>query len=446
MLDKGEEGNKYLCAYYVGESEYSVRELRKNLKKTLPDYMIPAFFIKLESMPLTPNGKLDRKSLLEPEGKINTGAEYEVARNEVEEKLVGIWEDVLGVTNIGINDNFFELGGHSLKAIKLLSRINKEFNIESAIKNIFNNQTLKELAVCIEKTKDDTVNKVREDNIILLKKADDCLKEEEKNLFIIHDGSADVGGYIDLSSKLKSNIKCWGIKVDKEMIYIHNNLTIEGIAERYINIIKNIQPNGGYNIAGWSLGGIIAFEMVLQLEKNNEQIKNFLLIDSYINSKSTNYNKMLKEDLSLDKDKLNFINFIDNKKIQERISAKSTIEEKWDIAINDLSKEEISKIILKLPSELVNIIPYFEELELDQLAININIIRKLISASNAYKPRNKVKKQVVLYKAEESKISSRKWNNYFENDLIINKVPGNHYTIMKKGNVEYIADSINKLL
>ncbi|MBU3166295.1 non-ribosomal peptide synthetase, partial [Clostridium estertheticum] len=150
VLAGEKEGNEYICAYYVGEKEYSVRKFREELKKSLPDYMIPAYFIKLQNMPLTINGKVNRKALPKPEDKINTGAEYEAPRNELEEKLVEIWQGVLGVTNIGINDDFFELGGHSLSATTLTGRIFKVLNVEVPLKEIFSNGNIKELSEYIE--------------------------------------------------------------------------------------------------------------------------------------------------------------------------------------------------------------------------------------------------------------------------------------------------------
>ncbi|MBX4267609.1 amino acid adenylation domain-containing protein, partial [Clostridium estertheticum] len=101
------QGNKYLCAYIVSDREITVTELRTSLSKELPDYMVPAYFMKIEKMPLTPNGKTDRKALPEPDGEINTGVEYAAPRNEIEEKLVKVWSEVLGIEKIGIDDDFF---------------------------------------------------------------------------------------------------------------------------------------------------------------------------------------------------------------------------------------------------------------------------------------------------------------------------------------------------
>ncbi|MEX3625908.1 phosphopantetheine-binding protein, partial [Viridibacillus arvi] len=146
VIDKGEDANKYLCAYYVSEKEYDVGVLREVLKKSLPDYMIPTYFVHLEKMPLTSNGKVDRKELLKLEDQMSISTEYEAPRNELEEKLVEIWGEVLGQSKLGIADDFFELGGHSLKATLLVGRIHKELNMEIPLQEIFKAGNIKSLS------------------------------------------------------------------------------------------------------------------------------------------------------------------------------------------------------------------------------------------------------------------------------------------------------------
>jgi len=146
IAKEDENGSKYLCAYIAGEKKLVLGELREHLGKELPDYMIPAYFIQLEKLPLTPNGKIDRKALPEPDGSIATGTEYAAPRNEIEEKLVKIWQEVLGVDRIGINDNFFELGGHSLKATSMVAKIHKELNVEVPLREVFKTPAIKGLS------------------------------------------------------------------------------------------------------------------------------------------------------------------------------------------------------------------------------------------------------------------------------------------------------------
>ena len=129
----------------VSDKDIATLDLRGYLKKSLPEYMIPSYFMKLEKMPLTANGKLNRKSLPKPEIEINLN-EYEGPRNETEEKLVKIWKEVLGAEKVGINDNFFELGGHSLKVMMLSNRIRNELNIDIPLHDIYNKPTIKEIS------------------------------------------------------------------------------------------------------------------------------------------------------------------------------------------------------------------------------------------------------------------------------------------------------------
>lgn len=116
-------GQKSLCAYFVADREMSVSELRNELSAELPAYMIPSYFVQMDVMPLTPNGKLDRKALPEPNLGVKAGAAFAAPRTDVENILASIWQGVLGVPLVGIHDNFFELGGDSIKSIQVSSRL-----------------------------------------------------------------------------------------------------------------------------------------------------------------------------------------------------------------------------------------------------------------------------------------------------------------------------------
>lgn len=111
---KDTDGCDYLCAYIVSDKRLTTNYLREFLAARLPEYMIPSYFVQLDKMPLTPNNKIDRKSLPEPKENMATGIEYEAPRNEIEKKLASTWSEVLNVGNVGINDNFFDLGGQHM--------------------------------------------------------------------------------------------------------------------------------------------------------------------------------------------------------------------------------------------------------------------------------------------------------------------------------------------
>ena len=156
-LDK--EGQKYLAAYYVlakGKSDLGIDKLRDYLAETLPDYMVPMAFVKLDEMPLTPNGKINRKTLPDPDMSL-MGEEYVAPRNEIEQQLADIWCDILKIEKAGINDNFFHLGGNSLLSIRLISLIKVRLNCDISIKFLFDNPQLHAIASHIDrilKTKD----------------------------------------------------------------------------------------------------------------------------------------------------------------------------------------------------------------------------------------------------------------------------------------------------
>ncbi len=146
--------NKYLYAYFVAEQELTITELRDYLAQELPEYMIPSYFIQLDKLPMTPNGKLDRKALPEPDGNLNTGVEYEAPRNELEEKISVIWQEILGTERVGINDNFFHLGGHSLKAMQVVAKIT---DYTLTLTDIFQYPTIAELSKHIQPVHNSTV-------------------------------------------------------------------------------------------------------------------------------------------------------------------------------------------------------------------------------------------------------------------------------------------------
>ncbi|MCU0289853.1 MAG: amino acid adenylation domain-containing protein, partial [Acidobacteria bacterium] len=153
VLDFGKEQDKYLCAYVVSDKEYEPVVLREYLAKELPDYMIPSYFVLLDKIPLTANGKIDRRPL--PLPKPNLVAHYTAPGNEIEKKLAVLWAEILGIDSsiIGIDDNFFQLGGHSLKAMQLTAQIHRAFNVKISLVELFKNSTIRGTASAISKAK-----------------------------------------------------------------------------------------------------------------------------------------------------------------------------------------------------------------------------------------------------------------------------------------------------
>jgi amino acid adenylation domain-containing protein/non-ribosomal peptide synthase protein (TIGR01720 family) len=139
---------KYLCAYIVSEREIEVSELRELLSWELPAYMIPAYFVRLDKLPLTSSGKIDRKALPSPE--IETARSFKAPKNDAEDKLLEVWKEVLGIETIGTTDNFFAVGGDSVKVIQVSTRL-KKYGLELRTADIFSTPTIEQLGKCVKK-------------------------------------------------------------------------------------------------------------------------------------------------------------------------------------------------------------------------------------------------------------------------------------------------------
>lgn len=146
VIGKEHDNELYLCAYIKGLREFSVEEMRNYLKESLPDYMIPTFFVNIKSFPMNVSGKIDKTKLPEPFDHIVMKTEYKKPETNEEKIIADIWTEILGIKKIGINDNFFNLGGQSLKAIMLANRLEKAFCVRISINYVFENLTIKDQA------------------------------------------------------------------------------------------------------------------------------------------------------------------------------------------------------------------------------------------------------------------------------------------------------------
>ncbi|MGE5340424.1 MAG: amino acid adenylation domain-containing protein [Candidatus Omnitrophota bacterium] len=182
VVEKEDRGDKYLAAYFISDADLSESELRQYLSKNLPEYMIPSYFMRLNVLPLTATGKLDRKSLPFFEMKVSRG--YIAPGNAIEEKLAELWSDILGRRKelIGVTDNFFELGGHSLKATILISKIQKLFHVNIPLGEIFKTSTIRGLSDYIKESVKETYISIES----VEKKEYYPLSSAQKRLYVLH--------------------------------------------------------------------------------------------------------------------------------------------------------------------------------------------------------------------------------------------------------------------
>ncbi|MEK4363757.1 amino acid adenylation domain-containing protein [Paenibacillus sp. FSL M8-0212] len=175
-------GEKQLCAYYEADRDLPAAELKSVLSQELPAYMIPAYLIQLERLPLTTNGKVDRRSLPAPEESLQPGEGRTPPRTPLEASLAEIWKSVLGLEHIGVHDNFFDLGGHSLRATTLVSKVHQELNVELPLRDVFRYSTIEEMALALSRIEEQLFSSIP----LADERAYYPLSSAQKRLFILN--------------------------------------------------------------------------------------------------------------------------------------------------------------------------------------------------------------------------------------------------------------------
>ena len=257
--------DKRLVAYLIPHPECSVKpeDLRKHAGRQLPDYMLPSAFVKMVELPLTQNGKVDRKALPAPTASdFESGGDYVAARNAIERKLVRLWEEVLGVNPISVTANFFDLGGHSIIAARLFTKILRTFGKELPLSTLFRSPTVEQLAKELEPSH--TVEEYR--TLIPIQG-----KGSRPPFFCVHGGAGSSLFMHQLSRELGDDQPFYGIEPEGLDGKRFLRLSVEEMAAFYIVEIRKVQPTGPFHIGGYCFGGLVAFWMAQQLLEKGEQ-------------------------------------------------------------------------------------------------------------------------------------------------------------------------------
>ncbi|WP_392531410.1 amino acid adenylation domain-containing protein [Nostoc sp. C117] len=278
-------GDQRLVAYVIPnqDSALAISEIRHFLRAKLPQYMIPSAFVLLDTMPLTANGKVNRRALPAPDlARQEPEASFVAPRNEVERQLTEIWEQLLGVQPIGVQDNFFELGGHSLLAVKLFWQIEKTFNQHLPLAILFQSSTVEALAKIISQEEDLATNKT---SLGKSRTTWSSLVEIQPNgskppFFCIHGLGGEVLCFRELAMYLGTEQPFYGLQPRGLDGKYPLHTRVEDMAAHYIQEIQTLQPHGPYFLGGYSFGGAVAFEMARQLHEQGEEIGTLIILDS----------------------------------------------------------------------------------------------------------------------------------------------------------------------
>src|SRR5947207_6245578 len=266
-------GNKRLIAYVVPEDRqrFNATALRDALRKRLPEYMLPACFISLAALPVTLNGKLDRKALPSSgKGMVEVLRKHVAPRNDTERKLINIWQKILGIPSVSVDDNFFDVGGNSLLAVRLFTRIEKTFHIKLPLATLIEAQTVEQLAGVLSEN-------VRRSWSPLVEMQP---KGSRPPFFCVHGASGNVLIYRDLSRHLGPDQPFYGLQAQGLDGTAECLTTVEDMAALYVNESSHVRAEGAECIGRYCLGGTIAYEISQQLTSRGQEVGLLALLDT----------------------------------------------------------------------------------------------------------------------------------------------------------------------
>ena len=263
----GEDGSKQLCAYLVGDPSIETIQFRQQLLRRFPEYMIPAYFVRLEELPLTLNGKIYREALPAPEGRMKSGTEYTAPRTSIEKQLSEIWKEVLANPNLGIHDNFFEAGGHSLKVLQLINKINAVVGTNIQYPVVYQAPTIEKMAYAIQAA---TLESKTDNPFIKLN------QNGSVNLFCFPPLIGYGLVYNEMANRLDGDCIVYATDFLKEPS------SYEQMIDQYAEYMIRIQNQGPYLLLGYSSGSNLAFEVTKALEQKGCTVSDIIMLDSRI--------------------------------------------------------------------------------------------------------------------------------------------------------------------
>ncbi|MFD7257554.1 amino acid adenylation domain-containing protein [Streptomyces sp. NPDC059874] len=265
-------GDKTLVAYVVAESGAApiADELREHVAGLLPAHMVPAAFVVLDTLPVTANGKLDRKALPVPD--LGAAVTDRAPRTPREEQLCALFAEVLALPRVGIDDNFFHLGGHSLLIMRLAGRIRDTLGAELTIRTMFEAPTVAQLA---ERLGTDTLDDALD--VLLPLRPHGSLPP----LFCVHPGLGIGWSYSGLVPALEEDRPVYALQARGLTGEAELPATLAEMAQDYAARIRAVQPAGPYHLLGWSFGGVVAHQIATRLQQEGEEVALLSLLDAY---------------------------------------------------------------------------------------------------------------------------------------------------------------------
>ncbi|MDY7008074.1 MAG: amino acid adenylation domain-containing protein [Cyanobacteriota bacterium] len=423
-------GDKRLVAYLIiNDAKTTIDDLRSFLKSKLPEYMIPAAFVFLETMPLTPNGKVNRRALPIPDASsLLRETSFFAPRDSLELQLAQIWSEILGVYAIGVRDNFFDLGGHSLLAVRLMAEIEKQFGKNLSLAVLFQGATVEQLAILLRQ-KTDTHSW---SPLVAIQPQGNhppffCMPGSGGNVVYFHQLARYFGNdrpfYALQPPSLDGVSEPFG--------------SVEEVAAYYIQAIQSLQPSGPYFLGGHSFGVLVAFEMAQQLQQKGETVALLALFDLPARVPG-------RAPKQLDWDDTRWLTNIAH--ILEILSGKNL-----NISYETLKllTPEAQLTYLKQQMETFNLLPPNSGIE--RVRGIVQTIKADELAFMSYVPQGGYQSPITLFRTSEvyqdvlgmlDEIPTDPtwgWNQFSTQPVEVHVVPGNHTTMLSEPHVQVLA-------
>jgi amino acid adenylation domain-containing protein len=413
-------GEKRLVAYVVADS--TADELRRFLKDKLPEYMVPAVVVLLEALPVTPNGKVDRQALPAPDrSRPELEKAYVAPRDDLELQLAHIWEEVLGVRPVGVRDNFFELGGHSLLAVRLFALIEKRLGKKLPLTAVFQGATVEHLAGLLRQP----ARSGPQSSLVALQPGG-----SKRPLFLVHPAGGHVFPYIHLAQLLGSDQPCYGLQAKGLEDGQDPHTRIEDMAAWYIQALQTVQPTGPYLLGGWSMGGVVAFEMAQQLHAQGQRVALLALLDGRIPTPDETFP-------------------------EEDAEAILLVERYFGISFGpmeslaELHKDQQLAFMLE-QAKSAGLVP--AELDVSQARRFVELLRNDLRATQNY-GLHLYPGRITFFKAKETPVGTSPdpdptmgWSKWASGGVEVHVVPGNHANLMYEPHVEVLAEKLTACL
>ena len=396
-------------------------EVREFVSARLPAHMVPQFLVPLESFPLLASGKIDKNALPDPlSTDIRSGAEFVAPVTKLERQLARIWQDILGISRIGVHDDFFLMGGQSLLAVSLVSRINQELEQDLPLSVLFRKKTIHEMARFME-TGTETWSPV-----VPIRATG-----KEIPLFCFYPAGGNIYSYSELAHALDLDIPFYALQA----VGLERGQTpipgVQAMADYYMDWICRVQPQGPYRLAGWSFGGLVAFEAAQKLKARGEAIDLLALFDS----SAKNSDDMRK------------LNMEDNALFLSALLAEYVHLDPGEMA--GMPEEEQIRIVLQRAEEQGVM---GAGIPLDQGIRLLNVFKNNGRAALDYRP-GPYDGEILLFKPMEKSLSAfqytrtetQGWETVCSR-VVVHRVPGKHETMLSLPHVRTLAAILNPIL